>query len=51
VIVGGARVLVSTYGNPVLGRLTIVILAVIILRLRTITIETLSLEGRGGARP
>jgi branched-subunit amino acid ABC-type transport system permease component len=35
---GGAQVLVSAYGNPVLGSLTIVILAVIILRFRTITI-------------
>lgn len=35
---GGAQVLVSSYGNPVLGSLTIVILAVIILRFRTITI-------------
>lgn len=38
VILGGAQVLVSSYGNPVLGSLTIVILAVIILRFRTITI-------------
>jgi len=37
-VLGGAQVLVSSYGNPVLGSLTIVILAVIILRLRTITI-------------
>ena len=36
-ILGGAQVLVSSYGNPVLGSLTIVILAVIILRFRTIT--------------
>jgi len=35
---GGAQVLVSAYGNPVLGSLTIVILAVIILRFRTITV-------------
>jgi branched-subunit amino acid ABC-type transport system permease component len=35
-ILGGAQVLVSSYGNPVLGSLTIVILAVIILRFRTI---------------
>jgi len=35
---GGAQVLVSAYGNPVLGSLTIVILAVLILRFRTITI-------------
>ena len=37
-LLGGAQVLVSAYGNPVLGSLTIVILAVIILRFRTITI-------------
>ena len=37
-LLGGAQVLVSSYGNPVLGSLTIVILAVIILRFRTITI-------------
>jgi urea transport system permease protein len=36
-ILGGAQVLVSSYGNPVLGSLSIVILAVIILRFRTIT--------------
>lgn len=36
-ILGGAQVLVSSYGNPVLGSLTIVILAVIVLRFRTIT--------------
>jgi branched-subunit amino acid ABC-type transport system permease component len=36
-VLGGAQVLVSAYGNPVLGSLTIVILAVIILRFRTIT--------------
>lgn len=35
---GGAQVLVSSYGNPVLGSLTIVILAVVILRFRTITV-------------
>ncbi len=35
---GGAQVLVSSYGNPVLGSLTIVILAVIILRLRNATL-------------
>ncbi|RZN34466.1 branched-chain amino acid ABC transporter permease [Bradyrhizobium sp. Leo121] len=35
-ILGGAQVLVSSYGNPVLGSLTIIILAVIILRFRTI---------------
>jgi branched-subunit amino acid ABC-type transport system permease component len=38
VLLGGAQVLVSSYGNPVLGSLTIVILAVVILRFRTITI-------------
>jgi branched-chain amino acid transport system permease protein len=37
-LLGGAQVLVSSYGNPVLGSLTIVILAVVILRFRTITI-------------
>jgi urea transport system permease protein len=37
-VLGGAQVVVSSYGNPVLGSLTIVILAVIILRFRTITI-------------
>ncbi len=37
-VLGGAQVLVSSYGNPVLGSLTIVTLAVIILRFRTITI-------------
>jgi branched-chain amino acid transport system permease protein len=37
-VLGGAQVLVSSYGNPVLGGLTIVILAVAILRFRTITI-------------
>ena len=37
-VLGGAQVLVSSYGNPVLGSLTIVILAVIVLRFRTITI-------------
>lgn len=37
-VLGGAQVLVSAYGNPVLGGLTIVILAVIILRFRTITV-------------
>jgi len=36
-ILGGAQVLVSSYGNPVLGSLTIIIVAVIILRFRTIT--------------
>lgn len=33
---GGAQVLVSAFGNPVVGSLTIVILAVIILRFRPI---------------
>ena len=37
-LLGGAQVLVSSYGNPVLGSLTIVILAVVILRFRTIEI-------------
>jgi branched-chain amino acid transport system permease protein len=37
-LLGGAQVLVSSYGNPVLGSLTIVILAVVILRFRAITI-------------
>jgi branched-subunit amino acid ABC-type transport system permease component len=37
-LLGGAQVLVSSYGNPVLGSLTIVIMAVIILRFRAITI-------------
>ena len=37
-MLGGAQVLVSSYGNPVLGSLTIVILAVIILRFRKIPI-------------
>lgn len=37
-VLGGAQVLVSAYGNPVLGSLTIVILAVVILRFRSITI-------------
>jgi len=36
-ILGGAQVLVSSYSNSVLGSLTIVILAVIILRFRRIT--------------
>ncbi len=34
-LLGGAQVLVSSYGNPVLGGLTIVILSVVILRFRT----------------
>lgn len=33
-ILGGAQVLVSSYGNAVLGGITIVVLAVILLRLR-----------------
>lgn len=33
-VLGGAQVLVSTYANPVLGGLTIVVLAALILRLR-----------------
>jgi len=33
-VLGGAQVLVSTYGNPVLGGLTIVLLAALILRVR-----------------
>jgi urea transport system permease protein len=33
-VLGGAQVLVSSYGNPVLGGLTIVVLAALILRLR-----------------
>jgi urea transport system permease protein len=33
-VLGGAQVVVSTYGNPVLGGLTIVVLAALILRLR-----------------
>jgi branched-chain amino acid transport system permease protein len=33
-VLGGAQVLVSTYGNPVLGGLTIVVLAALILRFR-----------------
>ena len=37
-LLGGAQVLVSAYGNAVLGSLTIVVLAVIILRFRAITI-------------
>lgn len=34
VVLGGAQVLVSTYGNPILGGLTIVVLAALLLRLR-----------------
>ncbi len=33
-VLGGAQVVVSTYGNPVLGALTIVVLAAILLRIR-----------------
>ena len=33
-VLGGAQVLVSTYANPVLGGLTIVVLAAVLLRLR-----------------
>lgn len=33
-VLGGAQVAVSTYGNPVLGALTIVVLAAILLRIR-----------------
>jgi branched-subunit amino acid ABC-type transport system permease component len=33
-VLGGAQVAVSTYGNPVLGGLTIVVLAAILLRMR-----------------
>ena len=33
-VLGGAQVLVSVYGNPVLGGLTIVVLAALILRIR-----------------
>jgi branched-chain amino acid transport system permease protein len=34
IVLGGAQVLVSTYGNPILGGLTIVVLAALILRFR-----------------
>jgi branched-chain amino acid transport system permease protein len=34
VVLGGAQVVVSTYGNPVLGALTIVVLAALLLRIR-----------------
>jgi urea transport system permease protein len=34
VVLGGAQVLVSTYGNPVLGGLTIAVLAALVLRFR-----------------
>ena len=33
-VLGGAQVVVSTYGNPVLGALSIVVLAAILLRIR-----------------
>lgn len=33
-VLGGAQVLVSTYGNPILGGLTIVVLAALLLRFR-----------------
>ncbi|MGH7118103.1 MAG: branched-chain amino acid ABC transporter permease [Acetobacteraceae bacterium] len=33
-VLGGAQVVVSTYGNPILGGLTIVVLAAIVLRVR-----------------
>jgi urea transport system permease protein len=33
-VLGGAQVVVSTYGNPVLGALTIVVLAAVLLRIR-----------------
>lgn len=34
VVLGGAQVVVSTYGNPLFGALTIVVLAAILLRIR-----------------
>jgi branched-subunit amino acid ABC-type transport system permease component len=34
IVLGGAQVVVSTYGNPVFGALTIVVLAAILLRIR-----------------
>ena len=34
VVLGGAQVLVSSWGNPILGGLTIVVLAAVVLRLR-----------------
>jgi branched-chain amino acid transport system permease protein len=37
-VLGGAQVLVSAHGNPVVGSLTIVVLSVIILRFKAITI-------------
>jgi len=33
-VLGGAQVLISAYGSPVLGGLTIAVLAAIILRIR-----------------
>jgi hypothetical protein len=33
-VLGGAQVLVSSWGNPILGGLTIVVLAAVVLRLR-----------------
>ena len=33
-VLGGAQVLVSAWGNPILGGLTIVVLAALVLRLR-----------------
>jgi urea transport system permease protein len=33
-VLGGAQVIVSTYGNPILGGLTIVVLAAVLLRIR-----------------
>jgi branched-chain amino acid transport system permease protein len=34
VVLGGAQVLISAYGSPILGGLTIVVLAAVILRIR-----------------
>ena len=34
IVLGGAQVVVSTYGSPVLGALTIVVLAAVLLRIR-----------------
>ncbi len=33
-VLGGAQVLISAYGSPILGSLTIVVLAAVILRIR-----------------
>jgi branched-chain amino acid transport system permease protein len=33
-VLGGLQVVVSTYGNPILGGLTIVVLAALVLRIR-----------------